>query len=148
MHRHQSGLTLLEIIVTLTVASILGTIIFMYMNTSLTRSAEPVVLVQKAYALNQIIEQMTADYNSLLDADSSTALTILRTNIQNGNDDSNSPYYGEYSESTKWLQFDNTRNELSGDNGDRILKAVITIDEETIGGIKIAEQKVTVLFTR
>jgi prepilin-type N-terminal cleavage/methylation domain-containing protein len=148
MHRHQSGLTLLEIIVTLTVASILGTIIFMYMNTSLTRSAEPVVLVQKAYALNQIIEQMTADYNSLLDADSSTALTILRTNIQNGNDDSNSPYHGEYSESTKWLQFDNTRNELSGDNGDRILKAVITIDEETIGGIKIAEQKVTVLFTR
>ena len=128
----------MEIIVTLTVAAVLGTIIVLYMDTSLTRSVEPITLVQKSFSLNQIIEQMTADYKELLDTDSSIALTTLQTNIQNGNDDSDTPYYGEYSQSTKWLQFDSARNELSGDNGDRILKAVITSNEQTI----------TVLFTK
>ncbi len=138
IHRNQRGFSLVEIIVTLTVAAVLSTIIVMYMDTSLTRSVEPITLVQKSFSLNQIIEQMTADYKELLDADSSTALTILRTNIQNYNDDSSLPYYGEYSQSTKWLQFDSARNELSGDNGDRILKAAITSNGQTV----------TVLFTK
>ncbi|MBL7180143.1 MAG: prepilin-type N-terminal cleavage/methylation domain-containing protein [Desulfobacterales bacterium] len=47
IHRNQKGFTLLEIIVTLTVASVLGTVIFLYMNTSLTRSVEPITLIQK-----------------------------------------------------------------------------------------------------
>jgi prepilin-type N-terminal cleavage/methylation domain-containing protein len=132
------GFTLLEIIVTLTVASVLGTIIFLYMNTSLTRSTEPVTRIQKTYSLNQIAEQITADYKKLKGINGDYDLATLQTNIQNGNDDSKTPYYGEYSQSTKWLQFDSARDELPGDNGDRILKVAITSNNQTI----------TVLFTK
>lgn len=132
------GFTLLEIIVTLTMASVLGTVVVMYMSTSLTRSVEPITFIQNSFSLNQIVEQITADYKGLLDNDSSTALTILRTYIQNGNNDSNTPYYGEYTQSTKWLQFDSAGDELPGDNGDRTLKVVITSNNKSI----------TVLFTK
>ena len=76
--KNQKGFTLLEIIVTLTVASVLGTIIFLYMNTSLTRSTEPVTRIQTTYSLNQIVEQITADYKTLKDSNGDYDLATLQ----------------------------------------------------------------------
>ena len=56
------GFTLLEVIVTLVVAAILGTILVAFMNSNLVRSADPVVNVGRAYNLEKVMENITADY--------------------------------------------------------------------------------------
>ena len=134
----RKGFTLIEIIVTIVLAAIMGTIFIQFMSKSLTKSAEPLTLVQEGYSLNQIIEEITADYKDLLKADSDTALTTLNTYIANGNISGNDPYYGEYTRVTKYIKFSggNEADDMSGDN--RILKAVITLDNQSI----------TALFTK
>lgn len=137
--RNRNGFTLIEIIVTIVVAAIVGTIFIQFMSKSLTKSAEPLTLIQKAYSLNQIIEEITADYKVLLDSDSDTALTTLKTYIENGNISGNDPYYGQYSRQTGFIAFDGSNNEILDTSGDsRILKATITSDNQSI----------TVLFTK
>lgn len=133
------GFTLLEIIISLVVAAILGTVLIQFMSTSLIRSAEPVILVQKTFALNQLVEEMTADYKTLLDTDSDP-LATLKTYIDNGNNVASNPYYGSYTPSTEYIQFSggNEITDVSGD--DRVLKAVITSTSNT--------QSLTVLFTK
>jgi prepilin-type N-terminal cleavage/methylation domain-containing protein len=132
------GFTLLEIIITLVVAAILGTAFIQFMNTGLIRSVEPVILVQKTFALNQLIEEMTADYKKLLESDPDP-LATLKTYIDNGNNTASTPYYGPYSPSTEYIQFSggNEITDVSGE--DRVLKAVIASTSNT--------QSLTVLFT-
>lgn len=134
------GFTLLEIIMTLIVAAILGTILVQYMSSSLIRSAEPITKVQESYSLDEIIEFMTADYKNLLETDSDP-LETLKTHIQNGNNSENSPYYGEYTAATPaYIKFPATGGaetaDSTGDNN--ILKAVISS----------GDQSITVLFTK
>ena len=126
------GLTLLEIVITLTVAAILGTIVFMFMSASLTHSTEPITLIQKAYSLDQIVEQITADYKTLLETDGDP-LGTLDGRIAGNN-------YGQYSSSTGFIAFDGNNNEVSPDPSgeNRILKVGITANNQTI----------TVLFTK
>ncbi|MFH2219338.1 MAG: type II secretion system protein [Pseudomonadota bacterium] len=133
------GFTLLEIIMTLVVAAILGTILVQYMSTGLTRSTEPITQVQKTYSLNQIIEFMTADYKKLLETDSDPLVT-LQTHIQDGNDSAKDPYFGEYSQQTGYIKFPVTGgSEMADATGDNnVLKAVISSDNQSI----------TVLFTK
>ncbi len=93
------GFTLLEVIVAVIVASIMGTMLVTYMGTSLTRSAEPVIMVQRNAALTQVMENITSDYRELM-AQDQNPLTALTSRIQNGNinDPSDSwPDYGYYS---------------------------------------------------
>jgi len=127
------GFTLLEIIVTLTVASVLGTVIFLYMNTSLTRSTEPIARIQKTYSLNQIVEQITADYKKLLDTDSNPLATLQGRIAGNT--------YGQYTQQTAFITFSGPVSGLYSEitnSGDRILKVAITLNNQTI----------TVLFTK
>ena len=136
---NRKGFTLIEIIVTIILAAIMGTIFIQFMSKSLTKSAEPIRLVQKSYSLNQIIEEITADYKNLLDSGSDTVLTTLKTYIENGNISGNNPYYGQYTQQTNFIAFDESNNEISDTSGDnRILKATIASDNQSI----------TVLFTK
>jgi len=124
LFRNQRGFTLLEIVVTLTVAAVLGTIIVLYMDTSLTRSVEPITLIQKTFALNQVIEQVTADYNTLLDTDNNP-LSTLKNNIENTTN------YGQDSGQADFITFSGF-TESSNEGDRRILKAVITLDNRSI----------------
>lgn len=59
---NRRGFTLLEIIVTLTILSILGVIVFQFMRSSLVRSTEPFSIVAKTFVLREVAENITADY--------------------------------------------------------------------------------------
>jgi len=61
----QEGFTLLEVIVTLVVAAILGTILVSFMGQGLTGSVQPLIRVQNANTLGQVLENITADYAKL-----------------------------------------------------------------------------------
>ena len=59
---NRRGFTLLEIIVTLTILSILGVMVFQFMRSSLVRSTEPFSIVAKTFVLSEVAENITADY--------------------------------------------------------------------------------------
>jgi prepilin-type N-terminal cleavage/methylation domain-containing protein len=130
------GFTLLEIVITLVVASILGAVLAQYMSTVLARSAEPINFIQESFALNRIIEEMTTDYKDLLETDSDP-LETLKGYIDNGYIDGNIPYYGLYTPVTKYILFSGGA-EVEDTTVKRILKVTITS----------SNQSVTVLFTK
>jgi prepilin-type N-terminal cleavage/methylation domain-containing protein len=74
------GFTLIEVIVSLIVASILGAMLVSFMGSNVMQSANPVLLSQNGAYLNQIMENMGADYKYLM-ATSATPLTAFITNV-------------------------------------------------------------------
>ncbi|KAF0157202.1 MAG: hypothetical protein FD159_1472 [Syntrophaceae bacterium] len=74
------GFTLIEIIVSLIVASILGVMLVSFMGSTVVQSANPVLLAQNGAYLNQIVENMGADYKYLM-ATSATPLTTFIANV-------------------------------------------------------------------
>jgi prepilin-type N-terminal cleavage/methylation domain-containing protein len=74
------GFTLIEIIVSLIVASILGAMLVSFMGSSMMQSGNPVLLAQNGAYLNQIVENMGADYKYLM-ATSATPLTTFIANV-------------------------------------------------------------------
>jgi len=130
----QEGFTLLEIIITLIVAALLGTMLIQFMGTSMIRSADSVVLVQEGFSLNQVMEKMTADHKKLL-AEDSTPLQTFKSHVENGNVVSNDPYFGEYSWQTGYIKFSGGSEvaDISGDN--RILKVTISHGNQSLAAL-------------
>jgi prepilin-type N-terminal cleavage/methylation domain-containing protein len=58
------GFTLLEVIVTLVIAAILGSMLIQFTGTSMSRSAETVERVRKASLLVRTVEEITRDYRN------------------------------------------------------------------------------------
>lgn len=127
---NQRGFSLLEIVVTLIVSALLGTIFVSYLGTSLMKSAEPVVMIQEGYSLGQVMESMTADYKRLLITDE-TPLTTFENNVVNGNVPENDPYYGTYTVQTGYILFSGG-NEVSDTDENRILKVNITNSDQSL----------------
>ena len=135
------GFTILEIIITIVVAAILGTVLVQVMSTSLTRSAVPITLLQNTFSLSQIIEEMTADYEELYDENvKEYDISTLKTYIENGNIDTSTPYYGQYTRQTAFINFSGGGTEVNPDPtfNNRILKATISSNNQSL----------TVLFTK
>jgi prepilin-type N-terminal cleavage/methylation domain-containing protein len=78
--KNSRGFTLIEIVVSLIVASILGVILVSFMGSNVMQSANPVLLSQNGAYLNQIMENMGADYKFLM-ATSATPLTAFIANV-------------------------------------------------------------------
>jgi len=132
------GFTLLEVVITLIVGSILGAILVQFMGTSMKNSFEPVMMVQNANGVDEIMERMNADYKMRLLTSTVDPLGDFKTDVDNGNVIANVPYFGEYTGATEYILFDGTGNEVPDNIHLRVLKVTITH-----GG-----QSLTALFTR
>jgi len=62
----QGGFTLTEVIITLVVAAVLGTLLFQFMGSNLTGSAKLLIGVQDGFQLNEVMESITRDYRNWL----------------------------------------------------------------------------------
>ena len=129
----QSGFTLIEIIVTLTVTAILSVMLVQFMGTSMSRSAEPIVSMQEGMALHSIFESMNADYKQLLLTDNKP-LETFKTRVETPG------FYGSYAlPDSKYILFDGSQAEVPCNTQDcRILKVTISIGDHSL----------TSLFTR
>jgi prepilin-type N-terminal cleavage/methylation domain-containing protein len=78
--KNGEGFTLIEVIVSLIVASILGAMLVSFMGSSMMQSGNPVLLAQNGAYLNQIMENMGADYKYLM-ATSTAPLTTFIANV-------------------------------------------------------------------
>jgi len=74
--KSQRGFTLLEVIITIVIASILGSILVSFMGTAITRSSDPVRQTRELGEAIGIIEIISADYISYVKTGSPTWQTI------------------------------------------------------------------------
>ncbi|WP_155321115.1 PulJ/GspJ family protein [Desulfosarcina ovata] len=123
-----SGFTLIEIIVTLTVAAILSVILVQFMGTSISRSVEPTLSLQEGMTLQGIFENMNADYKRLLLVDS-TPLATFKSRVESG-------YYGTYTVSqSEYIEFDTSQSEVactSSPSECRVLKVAISLGDHSL----------------
>ena len=124
VYTDQKGFTLLEVIVTIIVAAIMGTMRVQFMGASIIKSAKPITLVQKVFSLNEVMQKITADHKKLLTEDN-TPLATLKTNIENNN-------YGTYSYQTGYIRFTGGNEVVDGTGANKVLKAKITSGDQTL----------------
>ena len=137
--KNENGFTLLEVIITLIVASILGSIAYQFMGTSVVKSALPVNRVKDQFMLNGMIEEMTADYRNFVVKSDNISQELGDTDLIDFKKDVDGKYgedYGQYEIDGKkcasmYIQPDS-------DQGNRVLKV----------RLKKGDQTVTALFTR
>jgi prepilin-type N-terminal cleavage/methylation domain-containing protein len=58
----QGGFTLIEIILTLVIAAVVGAGLVQYMGSAFVKSSIPIQRLRQAYELQQVMENITADY--------------------------------------------------------------------------------------
>lgn len=68
----EQGFTLLEVVVSIMVAAILGTLLYQYSQTTLSSTATPVNELENIQDLNDVMEKITADYFAVLTANAAT----------------------------------------------------------------------------
>jgi prepilin-type N-terminal cleavage/methylation domain-containing protein len=132
--RNQNGFTLIEIIVTLVVAAILGAMVAQFVGRNLARSAEPIVMLQKGFTINQIMESMTADYRKL-NAEDDTPLVTFKGYVEAGNVEGNTPYYGDYSWQTAYITFQSGAEVVDSSGDNRVLRVTLTHGQQTLSAL-------------
>jgi len=64
----QAGFNLLEIVATLIVAAVLGSMIYAYFASSVTHSTIAITKLKRAFVLHAVMENITADYSALIES--------------------------------------------------------------------------------
>lgn len=108
----QSGFTILEIIVTVMVTAILSAMVIQAMGTNVQRSAFPLFAVRNSLSLQEVMENITADYKQLYLTDIDPMDTFLAHIIANNTADG--PYWSPssaFSAQSEGIEFtENTGN--------------------------------------
>ncbi len=100
------GFTLLEVIVIISIGSIMGLFLVQLLGTNMYRSAKSIVWAKEIPELTGVMEKITADYEKFVVNDDNV-LTDFQSRIEDGNVDSNTPYYGDYNiEFNDFIWFD------------------------------------------
>ncbi len=90
LENKHSGFTLIEIILTLIIAAVVGAGLVQYLGTALTQSSVPIQRLNQSLGLQQVMENITADYEKNYRFN----LNTLKSNIGGAGPQTNS--YGEY----------------------------------------------------
>lgn len=126
--KKRPAFTLIEVIVTLVIAGILAALIIPYMSTSLTQSGVPVSRLKQTYLLEEVMENIIADFENTYKNDPDYLIADFKDRVDSNQD----PYYGEYTVVENQLINLDTNVEVNSTDGTGILK--ITIQNEQ-GGV-------------
>jgi len=124
------GFTLLEVIVTIIVAAVMGVILVQFMGTAMLRSGEPVVRVQDVSTLRHVLDNMTSDYKYLA-ATQANFLSTFKTRVDTPN------YYGTgYTATTRYIEFDGSGNEIQDTSAPyNLLKVTVTRGNQSLSTV-------------
>lgn len=116
--RRNSGFTLVEVIITVLVAAIVGVIFVNFMGYGMSRTVRSVEMVKGEADAERLMDRIIADYVFRLNADSAAALGLMKTDVDNG-------VYGAIV-SAAYITFDPSGNETPDSGGlNRTLKVSI-----------------------
>ncbi len=128
--KDSSGFTLIEVVVSLVVAGILGAMLVAFMNSTVVKSANPVINAKDGAYLNTIMERMYSDYKyqmsyALLNSQTpETAMSNFEANVDTANKYSDSSH--PYAVTKKRISFTGTPPQEVDDSDSKILKVTIT----------------------
>jgi prepilin-type N-terminal cleavage/methylation domain-containing protein len=112
----QKGFTLIEVIVTIIAAAIVGVIFINFMGTAMSKSVRSVEMVQGEASAEATLERIIADYVQKMNQNNATALGLIKTDIDN------KTVYGDNVTAT-YIIFDSSGNETADTAGsNRTLK--------------------------
>ena len=133
--RCQRAFTLLEVILSLIVVGIVAAMMVPFLGTTLTRSVHSVISAQDHARLNQVMEQITADFK-LLCATDNTPLVTLSNNVGAEGSDVNNAYgaYHVVTNHTVSFPSGSPATETADANGN-ILKVKISYQGYTLTGL-------------
>ena len=77
--KNSKGFTLIEVIVTIVIAAILGTFLVSYMSGGITKSSIPVIWVKQEFNVFETMEKITADYRNAVSSSSFNLNTFATT---------------------------------------------------------------------
>jgi prepilin-type N-terminal cleavage/methylation domain-containing protein len=125
------GFTLIEVIVTIIAAAILGAIFINFMGTAMSRSTRSLENVQGEADAESVLEKIVADYVEKINLNESSALTEMNTAIN---------VNGAYNNSEKkvtvtaaYITFNNSGNESADTGGlNRTLKVTVNANEHRL----------------
>lgn len=144
--RAQRGFTLIEIIITIVVAAIMGVFFVQFVGTSVIHSADPVLRMQNMSGATHIMEYMSADYRKLA-ASQSNFLAAFKDYVAYGNTTTDPakpggyPYYGSYEIlCNRYVLFNASR--VEEDDPDQVSGRTLKVT------IRRGDQTVTSLFAR
>jgi prepilin-type N-terminal cleavage/methylation domain-containing protein len=140
-----SGFTLIEIVISLIVASILGAILIQLMGTAVQRSSEGLTQIGISNDLVAVMEEVTSDYDTLIaddredNADGVAALVQLRDNLEN---------LGSYNVNgvtgtAKWVSFADSGTQLT----ENAIEDTVNLDVLKVTLVK-ENHSLTALFTQ
>jgi len=133
--KNSKGFTLIEVIVVITVASVIFTMMFAYFGTPVLDSAQPVIRLNQTLALTQTAERITAHFRQ----DHTADLNVLKTNLTN-----NPSQYGQ--------NFSIVTNEFVKFSKNNDTKVKKKKDPKNILKVKIRQDQtnetITLLFTQ
>ncbi|MCX5849013.1 MAG: prepilin-type N-terminal cleavage/methylation domain-containing protein [Deltaproteobacteria bacterium] len=135
-----SGFTLIEVIVTIVVAAILGAMLATFMKTNITGSANPVIRVGNEYNLGQVMENITANYKKMIATDS-TPLATIKSSIGAAGSTVNNAYGSYKVINNDYITFNCSGSSCSASSGGSLLLKVTIADP-------LNTQTITVLFTQ
>lgn len=130
------GFTLIEVIVTLLMAGVLGAFLAPTLGNGLSSSARPVQWMRDHYLTMQLVEKMTAVHKKQMHVNGDNALANLKTLIEDGT----LVDLQKYNVQTRYIGFDANRMEKIAPDGDTILK--VTLSRKSDG------HKTVVIYTR
>ncbi|HJX34493.1 MAG TPA: type II secretion system protein [Desulfatiglandales bacterium] len=90
----ESGFTLIEIIAVILITAVLGALLFQYFGQSFIKSSAPIERLQKALQLQQVVENITEDYERSAKTSAFLEGTLKNSVGMEGTDQDNA--YGQY----------------------------------------------------
>ena len=121
------GFTLIEVIVTIIAAAIVGVIFINFMGTAMSKSVRSVEMVQGEADAEALLEQVVADYVYELNRDPSTALNTIKGFI-----DGPPPKYGT-KVTCAFITFDTNGNHTPYTGADENLKRTLKVTVAAAG---------------
>lgn len=125
-YNRKNGFTLIEVIVTIIAASILGLIFMNFMGTAMSKSVRSIELVQGEASAEATLERIIADYVQKINQDDSAALDFMSNEINTKK--SYGAYVSAYFITFNPVSGEASKYEGSDDDEKRTLKVTVSAE--------------------
>lgn len=120
MNSKQQGFSLIELVVAVTLMSIVGLILVQFMGTAVTQSGLPLTMVVDNYEVLEVVETLNADYRERLEDEGvNFDLSAFESSVDNRG-------HASVSVSTAYVGFNDAGEEIAPGEDTRFLKVKVT----------------------
>jgi len=116
MKLKSAGFTLVEVIITIVIAAIVGAMMITVLGTSMTKSSDPIFRMQTSFSLQQVMENFLTAYEKYYAGDLPALRDAIAGGVPGGNEGATPPpnNFGKYSiVENHFIKFDASNAEVN-----------------------------------